>query len=116
MTSVLLCLALSAAPVQGDSQLHIHTEHSFTVADAKERVRLLLDYWSQRFGVRAEWHGDEANVLGTVWGVAFRARLTVGALAVDAEVSDPGAILRGSAHDYIAGKLRKYLHPRFEDS
>ena len=89
--------------------------HRFPRADAKIRVRQLLDYWGSRFGVKSRWTGDHVLLSGRVFGVDFKARLDVDDTCVGGEATDPGGLLRSSARDYVKGKLRKYLNPNYEE-
>ncbi|MHB8877632.1 MAG: polyhydroxyalkanoic acid system family protein [Myxococcaceae bacterium] len=98
------------------ARLKFLVAHHFARADAKTRVRQLLEYWSTRFGVKHRWVGDQVQIAGRVFGVEFRARLEVGDTAVGGEATDPGMFLRSSADDYVKKKLRKYLSPTYEET
>ena len=100
----------------GGPLLHFEVTHPFSRTDARTRVQQLLEYWKGRFGVQNSWAGDHAFVSGRVMGIDFRARIDVNERAVDADTSDPGALLRGSARDYIGRKLKKYLSPTYQES
>jgi hypothetical protein len=105
-----------AEELQSSPKLHFAVPHSFTREVARERVMQLLEYWKGRFGTRHSWDGDRVTVAGKVMGIDFQATLEVGDQQVGADATDPGYFLRGSANDYIRKKLRKYLHPRYEES
>jgi hypothetical protein len=89
--------------------------HSFSRAEARERIQQLLDYWSSRWGIRRDWHGDSVSVQGWVMGVFINAELVVGDHWVSASATDPGLFLRDAAIGYVSGKLRKYLHPSYQE-
>ena len=89
--------------------------HSFSRAEARERIQQLLDYWSVRWGIRRDWHGDSVSIQGTVMGVPINAELVVRDHLVSASASDPGVFLRNAATGYVSGKLRKYLHPSYQE-
>ena len=89
--------------------------HTFSRDEARIRLQQLLDYWSEAYGVQRRWYGDTARVTGRIMGIKFDARVTVLDHAVQAEASDPGLFFRAVAVDYINAKLRKYLHPNYEE-
>ncbi|HZA13852.1 MAG TPA: polyhydroxyalkanoic acid system family protein [Myxococcaceae bacterium] len=89
--------------------------HPFSRAEARERIQQLLDYWSSRWGIRRDWHGDSVSVQGWVMGVFIDAELVVEDHWVSASASDPGLFLRNAAFGYVSGKLRKYLHPSYQE-
>jgi Putative polyhydroxyalkanoic acid system protein (PHA_gran_rgn) len=108
----------AAAPASPSHTLPLAFERHHTLgrAKARERVRELLEYWAERFGVQRAWQGDTARIVGRLFGVNFEAKLVVGDSQVSAEASDPGFFLRGPAIDYINRKLGKYLHPQYQES
>lgn len=118
---MVIALVLGAVPAlaqdPGDSSERIFflQHHSFSRAEARLRVQQLLDYWKQRFGVTPTWHGDVAHVVGRVFGVEFDADVTVSDHEVKAQTSDPGSFFRGAAVDYVRRKLKKYLHPTYQE-
>jgi hypothetical protein len=113
-----LCLT-SPAPAQTPqlkgNTITLLVGHHFSRSDAHERVQQLVDYWKNRYHVSQSWSGDRVAISGTVVGVPFQAFLEVTDGAVRCESSDPGALLRGSARDYVQKKLRKYLHPQYAE-
>ncbi len=124
---VLLCLTFALAaradePTPADPDLGpgkvltFAVPHRFSREGARQRVKQLIGYWSERFGVESRWTGDRAVLTGSVLGVDFKARLEVSDTKVGGETSDPGLLLRSSARDYIRRKLRKYLHPEYQES
>ncbi|MBL8920617.1 MAG: polyhydroxyalkanoic acid system family protein [Myxococcaceae bacterium] len=89
--------------------------HAFGVAEARERVGYLLDYWGRRFGVKREWRGDRVFLTGSVWGVEIKAVFRVEPHAVFAMAWDPGTMFASAAQRYVRQKLKKYLHPTYDD-
>lgn len=120
--SVFAVVILSTATARADcpdappgNAMVFEQPHSFSRAEARERVQQLLDYWTSRWGIRREWHGDSVSIHGRVMGVLINAELVVGDHLVSALASDPGVFLRGAAAGYVSGKLRKYLHPSYQE-
>jgi len=101
--------------VEAGAHLKFLVNHHFARADAKARVQQLLEYWTQAFGVKNHWNGDQVKLRGHVFGVDFRARLDVTDTAVGGEATDPGALLRAAASNYVKRKLLKYLSPHYEE-
>lgn len=101
-------------PLEGPT-MTLLVGHHFSKTDAHARLQQLLDYWTHRFNLTQTWVGDRVFVAGKVMSIDFRAFLEVTDTAVSCESSDPGGFLRNPARDYVRGKLRKYLHPRYEE-
>lgn len=99
----------------GPETITLSVGHHFTTAEAHARVQQLVDYWNKRFGVKQEWTGEKIWVHGSIIGVDFKAFLEVRDGTVQCESTDPGALWRGFARDYVSKKLKKYLHPRYEE-
>jgi len=97
------------------SALKLTVGHVFDRGVARERIGYLLEYWSKRFGVQAQWQGDKVYLTGSVWGVEIKAVFTVQERAVFAIAHDPGTVFASAAQGYVAKKLRKYLHPTYDD-
>ncbi len=119
---IALSLAVPAPALAGaddefaaDSRLSFLRRHTFSRDEARVRLQQLLDYWNQAYGVQRRWYGDSARVTGRIMGIYFDARVTVKDGAVEAVASDPGFLFRAAAADYINSKLRKYLHPTYEE-
>lgn len=106
--------ASAEAPSHGDT-LQLAQSHAFSRSEARVRVQQLLDYWSTRFGVQRTWQGDTARVRGSVMGVPFDGMVVVGDHEVSASTSDPGLLLRSTALEYVQRKLKKYLHPTYQE-
>jgi hypothetical protein len=120
LTAVLVSLCLSGSPKVDQAKLGPETitlriGHKFTTAEAHMRVQQLLDYWKARFGVTQTWSGERVAVSGSIVGVDFHAILEVSDGQVQCESTDPGGMWRGFARDYVAKKLRKYLHPKYQE-
>ncbi len=99
----------------GASNISFLRRHTFSRDEARIRLQQLLDYWGEAYGVQRRWYGDTARVTGRIMGIYFDARVTVKDHAVEAVASDPGLFFRAVAVDYINAKLRKYLHPNYEE-
>lgn len=95
--------------------MRIAHPHPFSVDEARARLHYLLDYWTQRFGVRQQWHGNSVLVTGSVVGINVEARVEIQEDRVSALAVDPGPIMRGTAERYIRRKLAKYLHPTYDE-
>ena len=101
--------------IEASSSLKLTVAHEFQRPIARERITYLLNYWFERFGVQNEWHGDRVFLSGKVWGVEIRAVFTVQEKSVIAVANDPRTMLASAAQGYVYKKLRKYLHPTYED-
>ncbi len=101
--------------VKPDGELSLTVAHSFSRADARERVSQLLAYWAERFGVQSEWHGFRVFLSGKVLGIAVRAIFEVRDANVEAMAENPGSLLAGTARRYVDAKLHKYLHPTYAE-
>lgn len=113
-------LALAAEPPRPAKEPHgkvlrFRIGHNYSLADAHARLQLLFDYWKQRYGVIATWIGDEAHLRGSVWGVQFVGAIAIQKNMVVANATDPGVFFRGTAYNYIDRKLKKYLHPTYQE-
>ncbi len=97
------------------SSLKLTVGHVFERSEARARISYLLEYWSKRFGVQSEWRGDRVFLTGTVWGVEIKAVFTVKERSVFAMAYDPGTVFASAAQGYVTKKLRKYLHPTYDD-
>lgn len=120
LLGVLLTCLLCAAPARADGpstvdRIFFLQHHTFSRAEARVRVQQLLDYWKNRFGLVEKWRGNVAHVEGKVWGVEIDADVTVGDHEVSAETTDPGVFWRSAAVEYVRKKLRKYLHPNYQE-
>lgn len=107
----------SAEPFKLDATTAIKMTvgHGFERSVARARIGYLLEYWGHRFGIQSEWHGDRVFLTGSVWGVEIKAVFNVQEKAVFAMAYDPGTMLASAAQSYVNKKLRKYLHPTYEE-
>lgn len=101
--------------IDASRSLRLSVGHPFERAEARERIGYLLEYWAGRFGIVNSWRGDRVFLTGKVFGVEVRAVFTVEAGAVQAIAYDPGTFLASAARGYVNRKLRKYLHPTYEE-
>ncbi|HLT30144.1 MAG TPA: polyhydroxyalkanoic acid system family protein [Myxococcaceae bacterium] len=85
--------------------------HSLSKDQARERVQKLMGYWADKYGVKSEWNGDQASVLGKVMGINLEANFEVRDGQVCGEGTDPGMLLRGQAKKYIQKKFDEFLDP-----
>ncbi len=108
---------VEAAPfeLEPSTSLRMNVAHLFTRALARERVLLMLEYWARRFGIKHTWRGDQVFLSGKVWGVDVKAVFDVQDHQVLAQAHDPGSMLTSAATRYVNSKLKKYLHPQFEE-
>ena len=73
------------------------------------------DYWKKRFGVTSRWEGDRGVATGNIMGIAFTAWFEVTDTTVGGDCTDPGFFTRGIAYAYIDKKLKKYMHPNYDE-
>ncbi|MBK7579379.1 MAG: polyhydroxyalkanoic acid system family protein [Myxococcales bacterium] len=86
--------------------------HSFTIEDARARIRALGEYLSNKHGISATWTNDnQATITGKYLVVSIEGTVTVEEKRVRFDGKDPGMLWRGKAKDYLANKLEKYLNP-----
>ena len=106
--------AISASlPMGGNSAF----EHVHALAVDPEGRTLLLGAHTGLF--RSEDAGQtwqRVELSGSVMGIDFTGWLVVGDQAVSGETNDPGFLMRRAARTYIANKLRKYLHPTYQEA
>jgi uncharacterized protein YqgC (DUF456 family) len=111
----LMCLLFAGAASADEHKMVFKVDHHFSVADARARTQMLLDYWAKAYGVKHSWHGDRVFVTGKVIGVQIDAFIDVKDDAVGGEGTDPGPFVRGLARDYVQKKLQKYMHPEYRE-
>ncbi|WNG37532.1 hypothetical protein F0U61_30460 [Archangium violaceum] len=85
--------------------------HTLSKDDAKKRVEQLLKYWTEKYGVQANWSGDGAKVIGKVMGINLDASFTITDGAIQGEGTDPGMLLRSQAKSYLQKKFSTVLDP-----
>ena len=86
--------------------------HSLSKDEARKRVEQLLKYWTDKYGVKANWSGDGAKVIGKVMGINLDANFTITEGAIQGEGTDPGMLLRGQAKSYLQNKFSAVLDPK----
>jgi hypothetical protein len=90
--------------------MELEYRHSFSPDEARERVRALTDYLSNKHGMKVQWTGpDSAKVQGKYTLVSIEADLTLESGRVQVQGKDPGFMWRVPAKKYIEGKLVQYL-------
>jgi Putative polyhydroxyalkanoic acid system protein (PHA_gran_rgn) len=91
----------------------IDFKHSLSVDEAKERVRALGEYLTNRHGIGVTWDGpDRANVNGKYMVVSIKGHVTFTDGVVHFEGEDPGFLWRGKAKSYLTEKLEKYMNAK----
>lgn len=99
----------------GEQRMLFKVPHAHSREEAHARVQYMLDYWKRRYGVKSAWDGDHAVLQGRIMGVQFKGWLEVKDGEVGGEATDPGFLWRGMAHKYVEGKLKKYMHPNYDE-
>jgi Putative polyhydroxyalkanoic acid system protein (PHA_gran_rgn) len=113
---ILGVVLLAANAFAADEQKMVFkVDHHYSVADARARTQMMLDYWKKAYGVRSSWDGDRVYISGRVIGVQIDAYIDVTPESVGGEGADPGPFMRGLARDYVQKKLQKYMHPDFRE-
>jgi hypothetical protein len=92
----------------------LEVSHTLSKDEAKQRVTKLLEYWSGKYGVKADWSGDAAKMAGKVMGISLSADLEIHANKISGEATDPGFLLRERATKYLRDKLARYLDPTWD--
>ncbi len=91
--------------------LSFEVPHTLSKEEAKKRVESLIAYWTQKYGMKAEWSGDVAKIVGKAMGVTIDAVLNVTDAKIGGEATDPGMLLRGQAKKYLTQKFSEFLDP-----
>lgn len=114
--------ATLAAPHEGDpfaiapkDRLTLAVPHTYARAEAMVRLTHLLEYWKKRFDISSEWRGERVFVSGKVLGVKIQALFAIEDSAIVGVATDPGWPLRDQVMSYVDKKLKKYLHPTYEE-
>ncbi len=92
-------------------KLKFEVPHSLGREEAKKRVEALIGYWSRKYGVNAQWAGDNASFAGKAMGFTIDATLQILDGKVAAESTDPGLLLRGQATKYLQKTFARFLDP-----
>lgn len=88
--------------------------HTLSKDEARRRVAQLVEYWASKYGVKVDWAGDAAKMVGKVMGMSLNANLEVHANKVSGEATDPGFLLRDKAKKYLQEKFASYLDPTWD--
>ena len=91
--------------------LKFEVPHSLPKDEVKKRVEQLLTYWGTKYGVKADWQGEGAKLVGKVMGIQLDASFVITDKAVAGEGTDPGMLLRGQAKSYLQKKFGEVLDP-----
>lgn len=91
--------------------LKFEVPHSLPKDEVKKRVEQLLTYWGNKYGVKADWQGEGAKLVGKVMGIQLDASFVITDKAVAGEGTDPGMLLRGQAKSYLQKKFGEVLDP-----
>lgn len=101
--------------IEESGRLTIAVKHQYAFTEVMARLGYLLSYWKQRFDISSEWRGNRVFLTGKVYGIKVQAMFEVSATAVSGFAKDPGWPWRGQVSTYVDRKLKKYLHPTFDD-
>ena len=101
--------------IEEKSQLKLSVGHRLQSVEVVTRLHCLLDYWKIRFNIVSEWHGNRVFLSGRIYGVQIRALFAVNDSTVSGFAKDPGWPWRNQVVNYVNSKLKKYLHPDFEE-
>ncbi len=111
-----------ASPHDGDpftiaesGRLSITVGHAFSQAEVIQRISYLLAYWKKRFNIASEWRGNRVFLSGAIYGIKIEALFAVSESSVTGFARDPGWPWRGQVMGYVDRKLKKYLHPTYDD-
>ncbi|MDY7228051.1 polyhydroxyalkanoic acid system family protein [Hyalangium rubrum] len=85
--------------------------HSLPKDEVRKRVEQLLQYWGTKYGVKSDWAGEGARLVGKVMGIQLDASFVITDKAVQGEGTDPGMLLRGQAKSYLQKKFGAVLDP-----
>lgn len=95
------------------SSLRIDYKHDLPLDEARQRVRALGEYLSNKHGIGVRWVSDDrAEISGKYLVVSIEGSVKLDASNVLFEGKDPGMLWRGKAKDYLSKKLEKYLNPK----
>jgi hypothetical protein len=97
------------------NRLNISVAHAFAKSEVIERLGYLLAYWKKRFNITSTWRGDRVFLSGSVYGIKVQALFQIDAKGVNAFAADPGWPWRGQIVSYVDQKLKKYLHPTYDE-
>ncbi|MBU8894482.1 hypothetical protein DRW03_08165 [Corallococcus sp. H22C18031201] len=86
--------------------------HTLPKDEVRKRVEQLLQYWGNKYGVKADWQGEGAKLAGKVMGIQLDASFVITDNAVQGEGTDPGMLLRSKAKSYLQEKFASVLDPK----
>ncbi|MEM6957586.1 MAG: polyhydroxyalkanoic acid system family protein [Myxococcota bacterium] len=91
----------------------IEYERSYDQTDeeALERLKLLADYWSAKWGFAPTWDGGTARFDGRVVGVRFRGTVEIGRGRVHARMNAGFLAEKLGGRAYVSRKVDDYLDP-----
>lgn len=124
---LLLCALLTGSTLAGaqdapdpfsiadEERLTVSVNHPFDRTEATNRLSYLLAYWKKRFNIVSEWRGDRVFLSGSVYGIKIRALFTINDTSVVGLAHDPGWPMRGQVLAYVDHKLKKYMHPNYDE-
>ena len=92
--------------------MKIEESHSFTAEEAQARLKLLVESWEKKVGLKATWTGPAVNVAGSAMGVTIAADVRVEPTRIIAEGKDPGLLMRTAATGYLKKKFAEYFDPK----
>lgn len=101
--------------IAGERRLTLSVAHTFAKNEVVERIGYLLAYWKKRFNISSLWRGNRVFLSGSVYGVQVEALFEIDEHGVNAFAKDPGWPWRGQIVSYVDHKLRKYLHPTYDE-
>ena len=88
------------------SEIRIEKNHTLGKSEAHKRVVNMEPKLKERYGVKLDWRGDEAEVKGT--GVTGKLSVADGRIAIDIKL---GLLLRP-----MAGKIRTALERQLDQA
>ncbi len=93
--------------------MNIEYNHGLGKDEARERLKALGDYLSNKHGIQVSWSSDErATFKGRYMVVSIDGELILGEEKVSFSGKDPGRLWRKKAQGYIEDKLKAYLDPK----
>lgn len=101
--------------IEESGRMTIAVAHQYALSEVVARVGYLLSYWKKRFDISSEWRGNRVFLSGKVYGIRVQAMFEVSATSVSGFAKDPGWPWRGQVSTYVDRKLKKYLHPTFDE-
>lgn len=101
--------------IQEEHRLSLSVPHHYAHAEVVERLGYLFDYWKKRFNISSQWRGDRVYLSGSIYGIKIEALFDVSDSQVVGVARDPGWPWRGKVVAYVDAKLKKYLHPTYDE-